>query len=160
MEQVGDPRRLRDAFGCFGTGVTVASALGEGGRPVGITANSFTSVSLTPPLLLFCLDRRSRRLPAFERAERFAVSVLHAGQEALSAALARGEPETPVAWRMDQGAPVLPDAMATFVCCRHALHEGGDHLILVGRVLSLDFHPEHDPLLFFQGRYRSVHVPE
>ncbi len=159
MEDASDRRRLRDAFGCFGTGVTIVSAAGPGGAPVGITANSFTSVSLDPPLLLFCLARGSRRLAAFEAAERFGVSVLHAGQEALSVAYAVSQPG-PATWRLEQGVPVLDDAMASFVCAREAVHDGGDHLIFVGRVLSLAFDPAQDPLIFFQGRYRSVHVPD
>ena len=163
MEQAGDPRRLRDAFGCFGTGVTVASALGEGGAPVGITANSFTSVSLEPPLLLFCLDRRSRRLPAFERAERFAVNVLHAGQEAVSARFSRREPDrfTGTEWRPGRaGVPLLADAMASFECRKDSVADGGDHRIFVGRVEAVSCEGSYDPLVFFQGRYRSVHVPE
>jgi flavin reductase (DIM6/NTAB) family NADH-FMN oxidoreductase RutF len=160
MEDANDPRRLRDAFGCFGTGVTVVSAFGPERRPVGITANSFTSVSLEPPLVLFCLARSSRRLPAFEAAERYAVNVLHAGQEGLSAAFSSGAAEPAADWREAAGAPVLADAMATFVCAREAAHDGGDHRIFIGRVLRLSSDPAQDPLLFFQGRYRSVHVPE
>ena len=160
MEPIGDTRRLRDAFGCFGTGVTLISALDGEGAPVGLTANSFSSLSLDPPLLLFCLDRRSRRLPVFERAERFAVNVLHAGQEAVSVAFARGEPPLDLPWTLEEGAPVLADAMAAFACEKHAVHDGGDHLIFVGRVLRLSFDPAQDPLLYFQGRYRSVHVPD
>ena len=158
-----EPRRLRDAFGCFGTGVTIVTARDAAGIPVGLTANSFTSVSLDPPLLLFCLDRRSRRSAVFERAEAFAVNVLHAGQEALSTRFARGEAGgglTGLTLEDWDGAPVLTDAMANFGCVRHAAHDGGDHLILVGRVRRLAFDPSQDPLLYFQGRYRSVHVPE
>jgi flavin reductase (DIM6/NTAB) family NADH-FMN oxidoreductase RutF len=160
MEAADDPRRLRDAFGCFGTGVTLVSALDDAGAPVALTANSFSSVSLEPPLLLFCIHRRSRRLPVFERAETFGVSVLHAGQEALSAAFAAGRPQLELPWTVHGGAPVLADAMAAFACARHAIHDGGDHLIFIGRVLRLSFDPTQDPLLYFQGRYRSVHVPD
>lgn len=159
-----DSRRLRDAFGCFGTGVTVVTAFDAEGSPVGLTANSFASVSLDPPLLLFCLDRKSRRAPVFEAARFFAVNVLHAGQETLSTRFARGASDEDhllgVAWDDRGGAPVLADAMAVFACAKHTIHDGGDHLILVGRVLDLSFSPEQDPLLYFQGRYRSVHVPE
>lgn len=159
-----DPRRLRDAFGCFGTGVIVATALDRSGAPIGLTANSFTSVSLDPPLLLFCLDRKSRRAAVFERAEAFAVNVLHAGQEDISKRFTRGETLDQVFatldWERRQGSPVLKDAMAVFACAKHATFDGGDHLILVGRVLELAFDPTQDPLLYFQGRYRSVHVPE
>jgi flavin reductase (DIM6/NTAB) family NADH-FMN oxidoreductase RutF len=155
------PRRLRDAFGCFSTGVTVVSAYGPGGAAVGLTANSFTSVSLDPPLVLFCLDRRSRRAPAFEAAPAFAVNVLHAGQEGVSKHFARGgtddEGASFIEW---SGTPVLADAMAVFACRRHAVHDGGDHLVLIGRVERVRSDPRQDPLLYFQGRYRSVHVPE
>lgn len=154
-------RRLRQAFGCFGTGVTVVSTYGTDGGVIGLTANSFTSVSLDPPLLLFCLDRKSRRAPALEAAPRFSVNVLHAGQEALSTRFAQGgsghESTGFVDWA---GAPVLTDAMAVFACARHATYDGGDHLILVGRVERVRFDPDQDPLLYFQGRYRSVHVPD
>ena len=160
MEAANDTRRLRDAFGCFGTGVTLVSALDEAGTPIGLTANSFSSVSLDPPLLLFCIDRRSRRLPVFERADAFGVSVLHAGQEKISIAFASGGARVALPWRVEEGAPVIADAMAAFACAKHAVHDGGDHLIFVGRVLSLRFDPTQDPLIYFQGRYRSVHVPD
>ena len=160
MEAANDTKRLRDAFGCFGTGVTLVAALDEAGAPVALTANSFSSVSLEPPLLLFCIDRRSRRLPAFERAEAWGVSVLHAGQEAISVGFARGGVEFDLLWTAVEGAPVLADAMASFACVRHAVHDAGDHLIFIGRVLQLSFDPTQDPLIYFQGRYRSVHVPD
>ena len=156
-------RQLRDAFGCFATGVTVVTTLDEGGAPVGLTANSFTSVSLEPPLVLFCLDRRSTRLPAFERAEVFAVNVLHAGQEGLSARFSRREPDrfAETAWtRGRSGVPVLRDVMAVFECRRHAVHDGGDHRVFLGGVDAVAWEGSYDPLVFFQGRYRSVHVPE
>jgi len=155
------PRRLRDAFGCFGTGVTVVTARSGEGAPVGLTANSFTSVSLDPPLLLFCVDRGSRRGAVVGTSERFAVNVLHAGQEAVSIGFAHGT-TTLADLRTEDwaGVPVLADAMATFGCVSHAVHDGGDHLIIVGRIERLRFDPAPDPLIYFQGRYRSVHVPE
>jgi flavin reductase (DIM6/NTAB) family NADH-FMN oxidoreductase RutF len=156
------PRRLRDAFGCFATGVTVVTTYDGEGSPLGLTANSFTSVSLDPPLLLYCVDGRSRRAPAFRAAQRFAVNVLHAGQEALSTRFARSAADAfrDVPWESWGGSPVLSDAMATFVCTGHAAHDGGDHQVIVGRVEQLRFDPAPDPLVYFQGRYRSVHVPE
>ena len=156
-------RELRDAFGCFATGVTVVTALGDDGAPVGLTANSFTSVSLEPPLVLFCLDRRSTSLPVLERAERFAVNVLHAGQEAVSARFSRREPDrfAGTAWRPGTtGVPVLEDAAAHFECRRESVLDGGDHRIFIGRVEAVACEGSYDPLVFFQGRYRSVHVPE
>lgn len=157
------PRQLRDAFGCFATGVTVVTTLGDDGAPVGLTANSFTSLSLDPPLVLFCLDRRSTSLATFEKAERFAVNVLHAGQEAVSARFSRREPDrfAATAWRPGRtGAPLLQDASAYFECRREAVLDGGDHRIFIGRVEAISCESSYDPLVFFQGRYRSVHVPE
>lgn len=156
------PRRLRDAFGCFATGVTVVTTLNGEGAPVGLTANSFTSVSLDPPLLLFCVDVASRRAPTFRAAPRFAVNVLHAGQEALSTRFARSTADgfTDLAWETLAGCPVLSDAMATFVCASHADYAGGDHAVILGRVEQLRFDQTPDPLVYFQGRYRSVHVPD
>jgi flavin reductase (DIM6/NTAB) family NADH-FMN oxidoreductase RutF len=156
------PRRLRDAFGCFATGVTVVTTLDDEGGPLGLTANSFTSVSLDPPLLLYCVDSKSRRAPKFLAASRFAVNVLHAGQEALSTRFARsaGDGFGDIEWETWAGTPVLRDAMASFVCTGHASHEGGDHAVIIGRVEQLRFDPAPDPLIYFQGRYRSVHVPD
>ena len=155
-------RRLRDAFGCFTTGVTVVTAFNGEGSPVGLTANSFTSVSLDPPLVLYCVDEKSRRAPLFRTAPRFAVNVLHAGQEALSTRFARSAADgfRDVDWESWGGSPVLSDAMATFVCAGHAAYEGGDHAVILGRVELLRFDPVPDPLVYFQGRYRSVHVPD
>ena len=158
-----DPRRLRDAFGCYATGVTVVTALGEDGRPVGLTANSFTSVSLDPPLVLFCLDRRSTSLAVFERADRFAVNVLHAGQEAVSARFSRRDPDrfADVPWVLGAaGVPLLGDVAAAFECRREQVLDGGDHRIFIGRVETVACEGSYDPLVFYQGRYRSVHVPE
>ncbi|WP_255500918.1 flavin reductase family protein [Caulobacter sp. 17J80-11] len=153
---------MRDAFACFATGVAVVTTE-EHGRPVGATINSFSSVSLDPPLVLFCLDRRLGALAAFEQARTYAVNVLHDGQEAVSARFGRPGPDRFETGRWTPGrfgAPVLLDAMATFELGRHAAYDGGDHVIFVCRVLDAAWSPEHDPLLFFQGRYRSVHVPD
>lgn len=155
-----DPRTLRDALGCFATGVTVVTAFAPDGRPIGLTANSFTSVSLDPPLLLVCIDRRAGSLPALEVAAGFAVNVLHIGQQPTSNRFARpGEDRfAETAWETGEfGAPVLSGALAAFECRRHALHDGGDHVILVGEVLKARFEPRRDPLLYFRGKYRRLH---
>ena len=159
---VNDASSFRAVMGRFATGVTVVTALDAAGAPVGLTANSFTSVSLDPPLLLFCLDNKSRRAPLIQGAARFAVNVLHAGQEAISTRFARSDAPgfSGLGWEEWHGAPVLPDAMATFVCAAHSAHDGGDHAIVLGRVERLRFDAARDPLIYFQGRYRSVHVPE
>ena len=155
-----DVRTLRDALGCFATGVTIVTALDDGGNPIGLTANSFTSVSLDPPLLLVCLARTSNSLPALERRDSFAVNVLHIGQQPTSTLFARKDGErfavTPYE-HWETGAPIIKGSLSSFECRRQALHDGGDHLILVGRVLRVRFEPRRDPLLFFRGRYRRLH---
>lgn len=155
-----DPRTLRDALGCFATGVTVVTAFAPDGTPIGLTANSFTSVSLSPPLLLVCIDRRAGSLPALELAEGFAVNVLHIGQQPTSNRFARpGEDRfADTAWDTGEfGAPVLAGTLAAFECRRHALHDGGDHVILIGEVVKARFEPRRDPLLYFRGKYRRLH---
>ena len=155
-----DARTLRDALGCFATGVTVVTAFDTGGEPVGLTANSFTSVSLDPPLLLVCIARTSSSLKALESAGHFAVNVLHIGQQPASSLFAvPGEDrfrQTP--WQRGRhDAPVLSNALANFECRRHQMHDGGDHIILVGAVLRATFDPRRDPLLYFRGKYRRLH---
>ena len=158
--QGSDARTLRDALGCFATGVTVVTTLDEEGQPVGLTANSFTSVSLDPPLLLVCIAKSAGSLNAMEAAENFAVNVLHIGQQPTSNLFAKSGEDRFAAtpWRRGHnGAPLLSGALAHFECRRHALHEGGDHVILVGEVVRARFEPRRDPLLYFRGKYRRLH---
>ncbi|MBD3771536.1 MAG: alpha/beta fold hydrolase [Rhodobacterales bacterium] len=158
--QGSDARTLRDALGCFATGVTVVTTLDEEGQPVGLTANSFTSVSLDPPLLLVCIAKTASSLDALEAAENFAVNVLHIGQQPTSNLFAKAGEDRFAAtpWsRGHNGAPLLSGALANFECRRHALHEGGDHVILVGEVVRARFEPRRDPLLYFRGKYRRLH---
>ncbi|MEZ6001075.1 alpha/beta fold hydrolase [Hyphomonas sp.] len=158
--QGSDARTLRDALGCFATGVTVVTTLDGDGQPVGLTANSFTSVSLDPPLLLVCIAKSAGSLSAMEAAENFAVNVLHIGQQPTSNLFARSGEDRFAAtpWRRGHnGAPLLSGALANFECRRHALHEGGDHVILVGEVVRARFEPRRDPLLYFRGKYRRLH---
>ncbi|QLC26093.1 flavin reductase family protein [Parasphingopyxis algicola] len=155
-----DSRTLRDALGCFGTGVTVVTTLDRDDRPVGLTANSFTSVSLDPELLLVCLNRKSTQLPWFERAEAFAVNVLHIGQREIAQRFAtpdidRFEGTDWEAW--STGVPMLGDSLANFECAKFAEYDGGDHLILLGRVIRVRFDADLDPLLYYRGSYRELH---
>jgi len=155
-----DARTLRDALGCFATGVTVVATVDAAGRPVGLTANSFTSVSLDPPLLLVCLARAAGTLPCFEAADHFSVNVLHIGQQPTSNRFARREEErfAMTLWEAwGTGVPIIKHALASFECARHAVVDGGDHVILVGRVLRVRFEPRRDPLLYFRGKYRRLH---
>lgn len=153
-----DSRAFRDALGCFATGVAIITARRADGEPEGITVNSFASVSLDPPLVLFSLDRKARCADCMLSADHYAVHVLSADQAELSRAFATkgGVPWEQFDWHAGMtGCPILPGALATLECAVHARHDGGDHVILVGKVLSLR-HGEGDPLLYFRGRYRAT----
>ncbi|MGE6697970.1 flavin reductase family protein [Hyphomonas sp. NPDC076900] len=155
-----DARTLRDALGCFATGVTILTARDSAGQPVGLTANSFTSVSLDPPLLLACIARSSASSEVFRASAHFAVNVLHIGQQPASIRFSRRDEDrfgaTP--WEPGlNGTPVLTGSLATFECARHDIHEGGDHIILIGQVERARFEPRRDPLLYFRGKYRRLH---
>ena len=155
-----DARTFRDALGCFATGVTIITAMDGEGQPIGLTANSFTSVSLDPPLLLVCVANNAGSAAVLRDAQRFAVNVLQIGQQPTSNRFAgKGEDRfanTP--WEVGEfGTPVLTGSLSSFECARDAVHDGGDHFILVGRVLKAMFEPRRDPLLYFRGKYRRLH---
>ncbi|MFZ4746073.1 MAG: alpha/beta fold hydrolase [Sphingomonas sp.] len=155
-----DPRTLRDALGCFATGVTIVTALDGDGAPIGLTANSFTSVSLDPPLLLVCIAKTAGSGPALRDATHFAVNVLQIGQQPASNRFAsKGEDRfAGLDWHPGEtGVPVLSGSLSAFECGRHAVHDGGDHYILIGRVVCARFEPRRDPLLYFRGKYRRLH---
>jgi flavin reductase (DIM6/NTAB) family NADH-FMN oxidoreductase RutF len=155
-----DSRTLRDALGCFATGVTIVTSTTADGEPIGLTANSFTSVSLDPPLLLVCIGRQSSSLQYFEQEGNFAVNVLQIGQQLDSARFAKKD-ETrfeQARWSLgENGAPLLLDSLVNFECTRESLIEAGDHVLLLGRVTRARFEPRRDPLLFFRGKYRRLH---
>lgn len=155
-----DQRTLRDALGSFATGVTVVTCVDDKGQPFGLTVNSFTSVSLDPPLLLVCIAKRARCASALANAPNFAVNVLQTGQQPASIRFSTKDEDrfgsTP--WSIGEtGAPLLMDSLGVFECARHAMHDGGDHHILVGRVVRASFDANMDPLLYFRGRYRRLH---
>ena len=155
-----DARTLRDALGCFATGVTVVTCLGAEGEPAGLTVNSFTSVSLDPPLLLVCLAKKAASAAALIAASHFAVNVLQTGQQPASIRFSTRDEDrfgaTP--WsRGEVGPPILKDSLSVFECERFAVYDGGDHHILVGQVVRASFDESLDPLLFFRGSYRRLH---
>ncbi|WP_339115448.1 flavin reductase [Thioclava sp. GXIMD2076] len=139
-----DPRALRDAFGSFLTGVTVVTTHDETGKPVGFTANSFTSVSLDPPLLLVCLANGSRNYRAFTESRGFAVNILSEDQKDISNTFARPSEDRFRDlhwWPGPNGAPVIGDVSAWFDCVPHQIVEAGDHVILIGRVEAFGTSP-------------------
>lgn len=146
-------RDFRHALGRFATGVAVVSAEGADG-PVGITANSFASVSLDPPLVLWSPARASGRFPVFARATSYAIHILDRAQLDLALHFVRhGHAPPDLDWqRGAEGVPVLPDCLARFDCTAHAVHDGGDHAICVGRVLHAVVR-QGQPLVFLGGTY-------
>jgi flavin reductase (DIM6/NTAB) family NADH-FMN oxidoreductase RutF len=160
-EQV-DAKVLRGAFGAFATGVTVVTTGGK--SPHGMTANSFASVSLDPPLLLVCVDRDAVMHRTLVASGTFGVSVLAAHQEPVARHFAdRWRPLglaqfDAVDWLPGRrtGAPMIDGAVAHFECELWRSYDGGDHTIFIGRLLSLDRPAEDEALLFVQGRFRQL----
>ena len=157
-----DQREFRNALGCFATGVTVVTAIDKNGEGVGITANSFSAVSLNPPLVLWCVGRSAVTFPVFETCKAFTVSVLGA-----AAAETSGRYSMKDGHRIERGdtvptklgPPAFIGALAVFECDLQARHDGGDHLILIGRVQNFSYTPNavsaEKPLVFYRGRYGS-----
>ena len=143
----------REALSAYGTGVTVVTAIGPRG-PVAMTVNSFTSVSLDPPLVLWCPAKASARHDALAHAPRFMIHVMAEDQQALAQHFARsGDDFAPVDWHQDpDGLPVLAGALSRFACRAHALHDGGDHSIVLGRVEQV-WHRPGPGLVFKRGQY-------
>jgi crotonobetainyl-CoA:carnitine CoA-transferase CaiB-like acyl-CoA transferase len=153
-----DPRALRDAFGAFATGVTVLTTRQADGTPRGFTANSFTSVSLDPPLLLISLAKTAHSCDTFMEAEAFAVNVLAEDQKAISGLFASRAPDKfdRCGWRPGaRDMPLIDGALAQFACARERLVDAGDHILLIGRVLEYAT-AEANPLGYFRGNYFSI----
>ena len=156
---MSEERAFRDALGMFATGVTVVTAAGDSGEPVGLTVSSFNSVSLDPPLVLFSIDREALSLAALRRAPGYAVSVLSADQIELSRRFASAGADKWTGLDLEfgfGGAPLIPGAIAAFECRPYATHEGGDHEIFVGQVVGHRIAPFAAPLVFFGGQYRRL----
>lgn len=150
-----DTFSFRDALGHFATGVTIITAMGKDGTPVGVTVNSFNSASLDPPLVLWSLNRSSGTLPVFSEAGSFAVHVLSAEQIDLSNRFARPTNDKFDDLEYDEGvggSPLLSGCAARFECRTMYQYEGGDHIIFVGEVQRFD-HSGGDTLLFHKGKY-------
>lgn len=161
MQQTFSHRDLRDAFGLFATGVTVVTAVTPDGEPVGTTANSFTSVSLDPPLLLWCLASSSSTVAAFTLGAPFAVHVLTSYQRDTALHFARRTREKfeiDAHWRANPSPPHVAEALVRFDCQVHAVHPGGDHHIIVGRIAALT-RSFGNPLTFYAGRFGEF-VPD
>lgn len=150
--------RMREVMGHWLTGVTVVTAM-DGGQPVGLAANSFTSVSLDPPLVLFCAGTSSSTWPRIEASARFAVNVLADDQEEISRVFAAKGADRfeGVGYREGAtGSPILDDALAYLDCTIEATHEAGDHVLVIGRVVDLAVQRDRAPLAFYRGGYGNL----
>jgi flavin reductase (DIM6/NTAB) family NADH-FMN oxidoreductase RutF len=155
-----EPTLFRQLLGCFPTGVAVITTRTAEGRPAGLTCNSFSSVSLEPPLVLFSLRKASKLVDAFRQGEGFAINILSERQDALSGRFASSKIEDKfegVAWR--PGAldlPVIDDCLASFECSTYACHEAGDHYVLIGEVKHMGGGPADQALVFYKGAYMML----
>jgi flavin reductase (DIM6/NTAB) family NADH-FMN oxidoreductase RutF len=151
-----DARTFRDALARFASGVCVVTGIARDGGPVGITISSFASLSLEPPLVLFCIDRKASACEAYARGLVFAVNVLAEDQRPLSDLFAGRETDRFAAVAGEVGANgcrLLAGCLAGIECRREATLEGGDHFIVVGRVERIVLGPAAGPLVWFDRRY-------
>ena len=147
---------FRTALATFATGVTIVTAMSDRGTPVGLTANSFNSVSIEPPLILWSLSRQAGSMPSFARGSHYAINILAADQRDLAERFASKEVDRfdGVAFRPGaSGAPLLDGAAAVFECFNRSRYEEGDHVIFVGEVESCARRAGAQPLIFHGGRY-------
>jgi flavin reductase (DIM6/NTAB) family NADH-FMN oxidoreductase RutF len=150
-----DPRDFRNALGTYGTGVTIVTAMSADGKPYGVTCNSFASVSLNPPLVLWSLGMFSQGLPIFQNASHFAVNVLDVSQQELALRFSKssGEKFAGVEWKPGLGnAPVIAGSVAQFQCRAVNRYYGGDHIIFLGAVEAYSYNGQ-EPLLFARGGF-------
>jgi flavin reductase (DIM6/NTAB) family NADH-FMN oxidoreductase RutF len=153
-----DRNELRRVMGHFATGITVVTTHGPDGKRYGLTMNAVCSLSLTPPLMLICVDKRAESHPAFQPARGFVVNMLDESQEEVSRrfAVSGGEKFTGLACRDGvTGAPILEDALAWVECRVIEVHEGGDHTIYIGEVEDAGA-GAGDPILYYRGKYRFL----
>ncbi len=155
-----DTRAFRDALGTFPTGVAIITTRGPDGEPVGLTCNSFSSVSLEPPLVSWGLRKASRSVDAFRGARAFAINILADDQNELSGRFASSritDKFAGVEWRPGHGgAPVLANCLAHFECQTFAVHDAGDHFVFIGEVRAYDHGREDEPLVFYKGAYMML----
>jgi len=151
--------QFRQVMGNFATGITVVTTRDAGGKPYGLTVNSFTSVSQNPNLVLVCLDNKLSGLQAFKDSRHFGVSILSEHQEDLSRMFAKKDSERPAAIYFEGkiGMPLLRHSVAVMECETIAIYAGGDHQIFLGEVRTAEVLQVDHPLLYFRGKYRGLH---
>lgn len=155
-----DEKLFRQACGCFATGVTVVTGRLDDGAPIGVTVNSFSSVSLDPPLVLFSLDKNALSFDAFSMTKYFAFNILNEDQKHFSNNFATQSPDKFKDidyYKSENGVPLLKDGLGVIECQMHAVHEGGDHQIIVGEVINITCTSGgKNPLLYYKGAYAAL----
>lgn len=161
---VVDSRAFRQALGHFPTGVAIVTTRCPDGRAVGLTINSFTSLSLEPPLVMWSLVNHSPSLDIFQSCTHFAINVISQEQVPVALGFANSQVKDKFALisHMDgeEGVPLLDDCVATFVCENYRQHEGGDHTLFIGRVVRHTTLTEHEPAVFHRGRFATLTTPQ
>ncbi|MDX2274606.1 MAG: flavin reductase family protein [Hyphomonadaceae bacterium] len=148
-------RKLRELFGLFATGVVIVTAVSPDGEPIGLTVNSMASVSLEPPLLLWCLASNSQSRAAFTDGARFDIHILSEHQAPIAlhfARKARDKFDTDPHWRRDPKPPRVDGVLARLACTVHATHEAGDHIIIIGQIEAAE-HTSGPPLVFYASKF-------
>ncbi len=154
-----DTLTLRKVLGRFVTGVTIVTTMSDDQKPHGLTINSFTSVSLEPPLVLICIAKDAGTLPHFLGNEHFAINLLAHDQTKISQKFATHNIDrfAGIDWQRGEfGAPLIDGALAYIECQRHETHEAGDHYIILGKVEKANFYDDKDPLLYYCGQYQGL----
>ena len=155
------PHELRSALGLFATGVTIITTRAPDGALIGLTANSFNSVSLSPPLVLWSIGLKSGSLQAFLKAKHYAIHILAVEQQSLAERFASRSEDRFAGLELNEGAggvPILPSCAAVFECMSKSQYPEGDHVILVGEVLACQHDASRAPLLFHGGKFYAEHA--
>ena len=157
---VVDSQAFRQALGCFPTGVAIVTTRTPEGRPVGLTINSFSSLSLEPPLIMWSLANKSPSLNIFQDCDYFAINIIN--QQQVEAALDFANPKIADKFALvshadgKEGVPLIDDCVATFVCKNYQQYAGGDHTIFIGRVVRHNTITEHEPAVFHRGQFTAI----
>ncbi len=152
-------KEFRNICGCFTTGVCVVAGSLNNGSYIGITINSFSSVSLDPPLVLFCLDKKNLNFDAFSMNKHFTINILTEDQEKISNNFAMQSKDKFKNIDYDisiNNSPILKNCLGTIECLMHAVHEGGDHQIIVAQVTNISCNDDAKPLVYYKGKYRHI----
>jgi len=154
LKDLDDESRLKKSLGMFSTGITIVTTVDQNGNPIGMTVNSFASVSLNPALVLWSIDKKQPSFDIFLNANGYAVNILSKNQNHLSLNFSSPIEEKfkNVKWNLSElGHPIIHDTLAWFDCIKWNYYDGGDHQILVGEVVS-HHHQENEPLLYWNGK--------